>query len=126
VAVDVVRLGMGAPVSLAVTSTGAATLTLQYAGMGVRQSWPVVAGVPLVLPAVVRDDALSVELSGAGDWELQFSPAGLAEPPCGLAREDDGPEAPGAEFIAVPSRVTGCGASGSTRWCRVWRRAPAA
>jgi len=106
---DMLRLGMGTPVALTLTSTGESEFFVTSPTDGARRRYLLLPNLPLTLDAVTRETSLALEWSGQGDWSIDIQPAAEgAEVGCGFLREQDTVDAPGAELIAVPSVVTGC------------------
>jgi hypothetical protein len=106
---DMLRLGMGTPVALTLTSTGESEFFVTSPTDGVRRRYLLLPNLPLTLDAVARETSLALEWSGQGDWTIDIQPAAEgAEVGCGFLREQDTVDAPGAELVALPSVVTGC------------------
>jgi hypothetical protein len=107
--IDMLRLGMGAPVSLTLRSTGDAEFFVMSPTDGVRRRYVLMPNLPLTLDAVARETALALEWSGQGEWSIDIQTAAEGvEIGCGFLGEQDSVTAPGAELVALPSVVTGC------------------
>lgn len=107
--IDMLRLGMGTPVALTLSSTGESEFFVTSPTDGARRRYLLMPNLPLTLHAVARDSAIALEWAGQGDWSVDIQPAAEGAPAsCGFLREEDSADVPGAEMVALPSAVTGC------------------